>query len=473
MPYEIRKQGDQFCVYNKQTGEKRACHDSQEKAVAQMRLLYGIESGAIKKELNSSDGSVIDICQCDACMAVPETVTEDGMEVKAVWTSSYISSLPDSSFAYIEPGCNDKGCRHFPIKDKEGNYDAAHVRNALSRAPQSPFGSKAMPKIEAGARALGIGDHKKNVVDTVLDWFKPAGSQALTLTKQADGRTRVLLRVSNIFKDRHGEIITEAAHKEYEAYVNETKAYPEFWLWHTPGSRWGQADLVSYDDGFLTMSGLVDQGKEYIAEALATKLKDIGVSHGFKALSIQGKGYIDWYRTFEASPLPLDQAANVWTGMMLAKEWEMGLADKQKKFFESLGLPEAVISEWDSDSKQLSEKLKAAGIEFKDMESLFKEEASGEVAAQTETVAPQVQVDDPILAELKKLSERFDGLESKQKELETKVKDSVAETMAAAVIPGAPAGYVASKQGEAPSDTESAANKQWEEELANLILGAK
>src|ERR1051326_2036263 len=136
MPYEIRKQGDQFCVYNKQTGEKRACHDSQEKAVAQMRLLYGIESGAIKKELNSSDGSVIDICQCDACMAVPETVTEDGMEVKAVWTSSYISSLPDSSFAYIEPGCNDKGCRHFPIKDKEGNYDAAHVRNALSRAPQ-------------------------------------------------------------------------------------------------------------------------------------------------------------------------------------------------------------------------------------------------------------------------------------------------------------------------------------------------
>src|SRR5262249_43317892 len=40
--------------------------------------------------------------------------------------------------------------RHFPV------HDAAHVRNALARAPQSPFGEKAMPKIRAAAKKFGI-----------------------------------------------------------------------------------------------------------------------------------------------------------------------------------------------------------------------------------------------------------------------------------------------------------------------------
>ena len=78
---------------------------------------------------------------------------------------SGISNLPDSSFAYIEPGGtkDDQGkttprsLRHFPIKDANGKCDPAHVRNALARAPQSPFGSKALPKINACARQLGIG----------------------------------------------------------------------------------------------------------------------------------------------------------------------------------------------------------------------------------------------------------------------------------------------------------------------------
>src|SRR5690242_2043072 len=69
------------------------------------------------------------------------------------------NNLPDSAFAYIEPGGKKdasgktipRSLRHFPI------HDAAHVRNALSRAPQSPFGNKAMPKIKAAAAKFGIG----------------------------------------------------------------------------------------------------------------------------------------------------------------------------------------------------------------------------------------------------------------------------------------------------------------------------
>jgi hypothetical protein len=73
-------------------------------------------------------------------------------------TSAAINDLPDSAFAYIEPGgTKDAGGktipranRHFPV------HDEAHARNALSRAPQSPFGKQAMPKIMSAARKFGI-----------------------------------------------------------------------------------------------------------------------------------------------------------------------------------------------------------------------------------------------------------------------------------------------------------------------------
>jgi HK97 family phage prohead protease len=76
----------------------------------------------------------------------------------AEMTTGSVNDLPDSDFAYIEPGGTKDGSgktiprslRHFPIPD------AAHVRNALSRAPDSPFGDKAMPKIKAAAKKFGI-----------------------------------------------------------------------------------------------------------------------------------------------------------------------------------------------------------------------------------------------------------------------------------------------------------------------------
>jgi uncharacterized protein len=81
----------------------------------------------------------------------------------AVISTTEANELPDSAFAYIEPGgTKDSGgrtvprsLRHFPI------MDAAHVRNALARAPQSPHGDKAMSKIMAAAKKFNIhvGEH--------------------------------------------------------------------------------------------------------------------------------------------------------------------------------------------------------------------------------------------------------------------------------------------------------------------------
>lgn len=76
----------------------------------------------------------------------------------AEMSSAAINDLPDSAFAHIEPGgqkdasgkTTPRSKRHFPV------HDEAHTRAALSRAPQSPFGKAAMPKILSAARKHGI-----------------------------------------------------------------------------------------------------------------------------------------------------------------------------------------------------------------------------------------------------------------------------------------------------------------------------
>ena len=77
-------------------------------------------------------------------------------------SSKQKNDLPDSDFAYIEPGGkkDDDGktvprsLRHLPIND------AAHVRNALARLDQtdiSPEAKKtALKKIKAAAKKFGI-----------------------------------------------------------------------------------------------------------------------------------------------------------------------------------------------------------------------------------------------------------------------------------------------------------------------------
>ena len=86
-------------------------------------------------------------------------------------TAADINDLPDSAFAYIEPGGKkDSGgktvprsLRHYPI------HDAPRVRNALARAAAAiqaggaaaAIAKKAMPAIKAAAKKMGIGEPAK------------------------------------------------------------------------------------------------------------------------------------------------------------------------------------------------------------------------------------------------------------------------------------------------------------------------
>ena len=77
-------------------------------------------------------------------------------------TSKQKNDLPDSDFAYIEPGGKKdsegktvpRSLRHLPIND------AAHVRNALARLDQTDISAEAkkaaLKKIKAAAKKFGI-----------------------------------------------------------------------------------------------------------------------------------------------------------------------------------------------------------------------------------------------------------------------------------------------------------------------------
>ena len=210
-------------------------------------------------------------------------------------------------------------------------------------------------------------------------------AKPLTIFKDKDGDLRWFAWASNRWRDRDypPEILEDKAHKDFVDYIDGGGAMPEAWLWHTPGTRWGQADWVEYADGFLMVSGTVDKGKEHVAESIMND-PDVGVSHGFRYRhSDPGEGIIGWYRTFEVSSLPIGSAANQWTDMaVIKKEIDMGFSQAKREYLVSK-VGEDVTQTIEADTSKMQAVLDALGVDTKDMP----EEKDGK-----DGVEPQVKV---------------------------------------------------------------------------------
>lgn len=208
--------------------------------------------------------------------------------------------------------------------------------------------------------------------------FDPGEAEGTFVSyKDASGVWRWMIINTNKFKDREDEIFTEASHKEYIAAVERTGEWPELWLWHTPGTRMGQANLVDYVNGFVVHAGEYDPGFEDVAERLS-KMKDLGVSHGFvfPEGDEEDKVY-DHYRTFELTVCPGRRSANIWGTEFesFTKEVKMGFSDDKRKFFvEALGEERVVALE--TKLPALEKELEGEGVNFKDLvDDLFPDPA--------------------------------------------------------------------------------------------------
>lgn len=277
---------------------------------------------------------------------------------------------------------------------------------------------------------------------------KPAAAASkgpLRLYKSADGSWYWVAWVSNNGRDRDqpAQILSDAAHKDFVAYLDGGGDYPEAWLWHTPGTRWGTANWADYTDGILTMAGPVDKGMEHIAEKLASE--EIGVSHGFHFLySDKAHEVIGWYRSFEISALPPWAAANEFTGMdVVQKELEMAFTPAKRMWLtEKLGA--GAVADLETKSGDVAAALAAAGVERKDIpEGVLDAPAQsasakeiGEAAAAAILASPAFKDIGDGVAGLKAQGEQQNGrltaLEAAVKELQKSDDAKVADAFTAA-----------------------------------------
>ena len=92
------------------------------------------------------------------------------------WDTKYVNDLPDDAFAYIRPGgekdeegkTKPRSLRFLPYKDKNGDIDLPHLRNALARLPQTSLTPDEQAKARAvlirAAREAGVGNYIEDLL---------------------------------------------------------------------------------------------------------------------------------------------------------------------------------------------------------------------------------------------------------------------------------------------------------------------
>jgi len=93
--------------------------------------------------------------------SLSDMVLFDKLKTDAEWTTAYINTFPNSSFAVVEPDyktgkTKNKAARHLPFKDKNGKIDLPHLRAALARMNQIKPVTKSISVAELRAKARKV-----------------------------------------------------------------------------------------------------------------------------------------------------------------------------------------------------------------------------------------------------------------------------------------------------------------------------
>lgn len=213
------------------------------------------------------------------------------------------------------------------------------------------------------------------------------------VTKGVDGQYRWFGWVTNKWEDREGEILTDAAHRDFLAFLDEhPEAAPELWSWHTVGTaRKHKADWWDYINGFLMFSGPLTDAEAQPYVDGRVKKERIGMSHGFYVLDRQGR-FITKYRTFEVSELPHDVAANPFTDFRVKEEQLMFSERKRAFLVERFG--EDVVAKLEQETEDREKMLEKLGVSWKEISEQYQAELENafaeKVARATEPAVKQV-----------------------------------------------------------------------------------
>lgn len=184
--------------------------------------------------------------------------------------------------------------------------------------------------------------------------------------KGTDGKYYWHATYTNNYEDLDGEIITEKAHDKYITRLDMGLIpMPELWLWHTPGTKHGQAKAIWRNGHFIHAVGEFDD-TPFAAKCIEYYRKNkVKNSHGFtvpKWAFKDGRHYED-YNTFEITTLPPKAAANPYTSFEELKA--MALSEEKRRFIEAVGGKDklAEIEKQDGEKEKALETLQ---IEYKE-----------------------------------------------------------------------------------------------------------
>lgn len=387
----------------------------------------------IEKEVREYSFDDLDLLAVKAIIAADQRHTPL-MERLTDWvtkkklTAAAENALSDDDFALVYE-VDGKRVRKYPIHDK------AHIRNALVRAAQmiekggeaAEDAKKAMGKIRAAAKRMGIGEMEKSKTAVIVE-------------KAVDGQWRAVMLPSNNFIDWHGDIISEAAHQEYVGWLEKNMdCAPVFMTWHIPGTaRTSPVDFAAYENGFLIMSAPLTEN-EAAGLLRAQANCDIGMSHTSIVLERDpnDRRVIAKYRMVEVTDLPLETAANPFTDFeVTSKEADMDTKKYLASILGSEEKAEAFLKKTGMKKKEL------VGAEIPNKETgAAQTEAAADAAPAPEALTIE-KVIESVAKEfgMTELSEQFaivlekaekvDALEALVKELALKEDEKLAEKIA-------------------------------------------
>jgi hypothetical protein len=301
------------------------------------------------------------------------TKLKDILFPKAITATTQGCAKPASSFLVVEDP-KKPSTWHMPVKDCSGKPD-----HRLMAAAKAALTSNYRGNPYAGPnKDEAIAKLKAMYASEKLPW---ASKSSLSVFKDNKGQYHAFGIVTNKWRDRDvnanpkngGEIITEAAHKDFISFLDKhPEESPELQAWHTPGTgSKSKAEWWQYHDGFVLMSWpLTEKEAEGIIKA-EEKYGPLGMSHGFITASkdVDG-GLIHQYRSIEASHLPLDKAANLFTDFAVARtEAKMTrFADEKRKYLAEI-FGEDVTAGLEAETEQRAKELEAQGVQSKEYEA--------------------------------------------------------------------------------------------------------
>jgi hypothetical protein len=442
MPWDIEKRGDEFCVIKRDTGESEGCHETREKAEAQLAALNIAEQEDKADKAQSLEQMQNEIVSAFNAQH-PEPASDIAVPAQRFWV---VETFVDRVIVH-------KGDAFWSVpftRDLEGEIVFADDADWVEVEERREWIEKAEAmKAEAAAKLLP--DEEKS------HFF---------VYKSADGTRRWASISSVAIKDKEFEIVTEQAQDDAIQHARDTGEFGEIDLVHVDGTDVGKCDLMMRAGKQLIEGGTFDDTD--LANGAIKAVEDdpdywgVSIKFVFDPSKFDGEKYHGNIRIRKRTILPQEMAASFGTKFVAMKEvtdMQDEMSDKARAALEKLNVSEETIEALaekkvetepntveKADKPETVEVKKSVWERLKEAaQTLFAEpdaDAGGEETEEVEDPEPaqkeagvsqadmeevfkalSVAISTPLIEQIKTLADNVAALELRVKESEQAVED--------------------------------------------------